>query len=256
MPDKQDIAFTVIVDGREWDEVLGGWRCPALKIPGATVEGVYVRGNRVEPHCYQVKHGAGVVRWIGSEVPERAGILIELTKELSPKDLTLRWKKFALFVPIFAALAGASFQYLISSPRTPAESSGAPAHSLTCEKSVRITVPVEMQRVPIREEIKGTFQDLPKGYRIWTLVYPASVGRFYPQNEAKVTGNTWSSEVVIGLNHEAGRQFLIYAVLADERAHNELSIYAERAVKLNDSPGLIDLPAGTRVCQMITVTRK
>lgn len=260
MPDKQETTLTVMVSKKQWDEVLGGWHCPALKIPGAKVKDVFVGGRRAESNCYEVNEGACIVHWLGSERPEEAGVLIKLTEELSTKDLTLRWKKLAIVVPVITALIALAAPYIGSALRPPAESSNAPAPSpppsLNCEKSVRITVPVDTQTVPIKEEVRGTLQDPPKGHRVWTLVYPTSIGRYYPQHEARVTGNTWSSDALIGLKHDAGRQFLIYAVLADERAHNHLSIYAERAIRTNDSPGLIDLPAGTRVCHMITVTRR
>lgn len=256
MPDKQATNFTVALTDKDWDQELGAWRCPALKIPGAKVADVLVAGASANFSSYEVNYGLGTVRWTRPKPPERATVIIRLTEELSTRELTLRWKKLAVAVPVITALLGGLISYISTVERRPPGNVNAPPVSSACDDKVKITVPVDMQAVPIVDEIRGTLRDLPPGQRIWTVVYPPSIGKYYPQNEAEISGNTWSSKVTIGLNDEAGRTFLIYAVAADERAHTELSIYARRARESNDSPGLRDLPEGARACQFIRVVRK
>jgi hypothetical protein len=255
MNDKQAIAFTTTLTEREWDTDVSGWRCPVLKIPGAKVEDVFVLGGRVDSSSYEVNHELGVVRWVRPETPERATVFIRLTEELSTKELTVWWKKFAIIVPIITALLVGALPYILSKRTPPGDNRDAPNPSLTCGKKVKISVPVDGQHVPVFEEVKGIHQDLPPGHKIWTLVYPPNIGKYYPQNEAELIDNTWASKVVVGLDHEAGRTFHIYAVLADEKAHKDLSLYAQRARDKNESPGVTDLPEGVRICQFIRVTR-
>lgn len=256
MHDRQATAFTVALSDKDWDQELGAWQCPALKIPGAKVVDVFVAGSPANFSSYEVNYSLGTVRWLRPKRPERATIVIKLTQELTTRELTLRWKKFAIIVPIIAVVLTGVISYVSTAERRQAGDVKAPPTSLACDEKVKVIVPVDMQAVPIVDEIKGTFQDLPPGHRIWTMVYPPSIGKYYPQNEADVSGNTWSSKVTIGLNHEAGRTFLIYVVAADERAHAELSIYVRRARETNDSPGLRNLPEGARACQFVRVVRK
>jgi hypothetical protein len=243
MPDKQATAFTVALTDKDRDGKLGGWRCSALKIPGARVVDVLFDGLTADTRSYVIDYELGIIRWVRPKPPARATVVIRLTEELSTKELTLRWKKLAVIIPLITAvLAG-----FISYKSMPISSA--------CDEKVRITVPVDMQTVSIVDEIKGTVQDLPPGHRIWTMVYSPSIGRYYPQGEADVSGNTWSSKVTFGLDSEAGRVFLIYAVVANEQAHTELSMYATRVRETNDSPGLRNLPEGARACQFIRVVR-
>lgn len=215
-----------------------------LKIPGAQVTDVLVQRSSVDGADYEVKYDLGIIQWKPPKTPERATVIIKLTEELSSKDLTRWWKNFAIIVSIISILLVASVLYF--SLHTP----------VPCDQNVKITVPVHQQSVSMYEEIKGTFQDLPKGHKIWTMVYPTNARKFYPQKEAVLVGNTWSSKVIIGQEKEVEKIFHIYVVVADEEAHSHLSMYAQRAENRNDSPGLWDLPEGARTCQFIEVVRK
>lgn len=255
VPNNQAIAFPVKVDKQDLDKELGGWRCPVLKIPGAKVEDVLVLGNSVSSSCYTVNHELGIVRWVHPEPPERATIVIKLTEELSTKELTLRWKKLAIIIPIITVVLAGVFSYIQSKRTEPVDNQRLPYLPSTCQKNVKISVPVDMQHVSISEEIKGTYKDLPPGHKIWVMVYPPTIRKFYPQAEAELTNNTWSAKAQIGLSHEAGRTFHIYAVLANENAHNALGFYAARARDKMASDGISDLPEGAVICHEIQVTR-
>jgi len=258
MPDKQTIAFTTSLTEQEWEAGLNGWRCPVLKIPGAKVEDVLAGGARADKSWYEVIYEHGVIRWVRPDPPGRALVFIRLTEELTTTELSHWWKKFGIIVPIISTLLLVASTFIHQTGTGPTVNPNAPhpGPNYTCDNKVRILVPGEGQRVPVFEEVKGTFQDVPQGHRIWTMVYPPNIGRFYPQTEAELTGNTWSSKVVIGLDHEVERTFHIYVALADEKAQDALNIYARRARETNESPGIKDLPAGVRICQFISVVRK
>jgi hypothetical protein len=256
MTDKQIIVFPFTIGEQDWDKELGGWRCPLLKIPGAKVTDVVVQRNSANISSYEVNYDIGIVYWKLPTPPERATIIVSLTEELSSKDLTHWWKKFAIIVPIISALLAGSLSYFSSRCADTKENPSRAHATVACDQNVKITVPVDAQHVSMWEEIKGTFQDLPSGHKIWTMVYPPTTGKFYPQNEVELIGNTWSSKVAIGLKDEAGRRFHIYVVVVDEKAHTQLSMYAKRARDLNESPGLRNLPEGARTCQFIEVVRK
>ena len=48
------IAFIISIHKKDWDNTIGGWRCPALKIPTSTVEAFYVKGEKVDDRQYKL----------------------------------------------------------------------------------------------------------------------------------------------------------------------------------------------------------
>jgi hypothetical protein len=105
MPDP--ITFMTRLTDAEWDEVIGGWRCPALQIPGATVDGIYVEGSQVDSGRFQVLEGQHIVRWMPSDKPQRVAVVIKLTKELALGSETDKWKKRAILLPFIATIVAA-----------------------------------------------------------------------------------------------------------------------------------------------------
>lgn len=116
------IAFTTTITERDWDSELSGWRCPVLKIPGAIVEAVFVAGARVDASWYEVLNEHSLIRWVRQDHPQQAVVSLKLTEELSTKELTLRWKKLAIVLPlmssIIVALIAGGFSYYSSRNRT------------------------------------------------------------------------------------------------------------------------------------------
>lgn len=260
MPDKQAPAFIITLTQRDWDMELSGWRCPALKIPGATVECVFLSGNRVDQSWYEVNHELEIIRWVRSDRPPQVTVLIKLTAELSTRELTLRWKKLAIVLPAIAsivvALIAAMLSYFLPRFQSGANANMA-APAVTCSERVQITAPVDLLRIGMQVMVEGSFQDLPKDQKIWVLVYPSGIGRYYPQNEAREKpDNTWLAPASIGVDKDSGKEFYIFAVLADRRAQEVLNQYMRQARNENDSPGMAELPRGTEICQHVKVTRK
>ena len=119
------IAFTTTVGEQDWDENVGGWRCPAIRIPGAAIEAVYVSGARVDTGWFEVMTDLAIIRWARPDHPDRATISIILTKELSTEELTARWRKLAIALPAIATIAAATITGLISHSNTKSEPSAA-----------------------------------------------------------------------------------------------------------------------------------
>jgi len=98
------IAFTATVSDRDWDSEMSAWRCSALKIPGAQVDAIFVGGARVDFSWYEVLSDLYLIRWVREQHPTQAAIAIKLTEELSTKELTLRWKKLAVLLPVLSSV--------------------------------------------------------------------------------------------------------------------------------------------------------
>jgi hypothetical protein len=113
------ITFTTRLNIQDWDPTLKAWRCPALAIPKADIEDLFVDGDRVDKAKYEVLRGPLAIRWIAADPPTGAVAQVQLGEELSLESETSRWKKLAVIVPfvasIVAAFIGAAATYLSKS---------------------------------------------------------------------------------------------------------------------------------------------
>jgi len=99
--------FTVTLSDEEWDEVKGGWRCVALEIPGIEVSALYVDGKLVDPAQYNANLQLRLIRWSGSNHPATASLHLKVAAPLSTQELTVRWKKLAILLPVIGGFAAA-----------------------------------------------------------------------------------------------------------------------------------------------------
>jgi hypothetical protein len=99
--------FTITLSDDDWDSVKGGWRCPALQIPGARVKYIYVNGALADPTYYEVHQEVGFIQWLRSYFPGQAAVHVGLDKELSTEELTVKWKKLAVILPVIGTLGAA-----------------------------------------------------------------------------------------------------------------------------------------------------
>jgi hypothetical protein len=117
------ISFSVTLTARDWDPNLGGWRCPALRIPGSVIDALFDKGSRVDSSWYEPLPEHGMVRWVrDDDHPHEPTILLKLTQELSTRELTTRWKKLAIVLPVIAtvlaAVVSGSVTYFAAKPRS------------------------------------------------------------------------------------------------------------------------------------------
>ena len=115
--------------------------------------------------------------------------------------------------------------------------------------------------VALYQEIHGTSRRIPEGERMWLIVYPHAVGRYYPQGDQSLpvieNNGNWSGSATFGLAEDApGTGFDLLVVLADADAHCALNMYmVENAAKGEGWPGLLALPEGVTVYQRLRVSR-
>jgi hypothetical protein len=111
------MVFQVRVSHIEWDEVSSSWRCPALKIPGAHIDSMFVQGKLVDPGWYEVRSAEELIRWTRSDAPpESAAFSIRLTQDLSTKKETSRYKGSTGILGALVAAAAAIIVALIQRP--------------------------------------------------------------------------------------------------------------------------------------------
>lgn len=114
------ISFTVSLTESDWNRVLGGWQCAALKIPGAVVESFFADGLKIDSEWYAVDHANQLVRWIRNDSPPQlAAIVLRLTRDLVTSDKLDFWRKLAIVVPVLAALVTSLGAVLVARVKTP-----------------------------------------------------------------------------------------------------------------------------------------
>lgn len=117
---------------------------------------------------------------------------------------------------------------------------------------VKINLP---HKAYIEEDIIGTATNIPDGYKLWILVYPNTAQKYYPQHDSiKIQDGKWSIKIRLGNENNTGEKFDIVAIIADEKANNELESYMDSCAN-GYCPGLYDLPEGTSIKDSIEVTR-
>jgi hypothetical protein len=130
----QDTVFTIRLTEADWDDTMRGWRCPALSVPGAVVDAIYLEGSRADTARYEVLPAEAFIRWILPDQPQRAAVVIKLTQELTLGSDTDRWKRRAIILPALATVVAAAISgvatYFARAPafRIAAVEEPAPAH--------------------------------------------------------------------------------------------------------------------------------
>jgi hypothetical protein len=98
------ICFILELRKDDWKENVNGWSCPALTIPGATLEALYASGQ-VNSTWYQVDTRVGLIKWLREgRPPASATAQIALTKELEDREVSSLWKKLAILLPAVASI--------------------------------------------------------------------------------------------------------------------------------------------------------
>jgi hypothetical protein len=103
-----DIVFTIRLTDADWDDTIRGWRCPALNVPGAVIDAIYLEGNRVDTARYEALPAQAFIRWLFPDRPQQASVAIKLTQELTLGSETDRWKRRAIVLPALATVGAAA----------------------------------------------------------------------------------------------------------------------------------------------------
>ncbi len=109
-----EISFVVTASEQDWDKTMGGWRCSALRIPGAKVDSIYYSGKKADDAWYKIKPGVDMIHWIRDDEPKQIAITISIAEELSPKYLTDKWKRLAKLLPFLTTILSSVITGLFS----------------------------------------------------------------------------------------------------------------------------------------------
>jgi hypothetical protein len=128
----------------------------------------------------------------------------------------------------------------------------------TREPALKITYPAAGAEVSMREEVEGTYENLPDGQVVWVVVYSHASGRYYPQNDpAELQRNgRWTSLVYFGVEADRRQTFDALAVLADAKGQASIRSYLAEARDRNDWPGLDRWPQGVILYDRVKVARR
>ena len=146
----------------------------------------------------------------------------------------------------------------LPAPTPTPTSTPTPTPSSTPEPAVKITTPSEGSYVGTTQLVSGTSQNIPAGYEIRVMIYSQGIDRYYPQDKPADIGinGDWTKYVFIGNESDAGKQFDIVVMLADEKAQEYLDDYIEDCIEKGNYPGLETLSEGLSEHDRITVTRQ
>ncbi len=114
------VSFNSTLGRDDWDDHIGGWRCPALGLPGAKLEALYTGGGQLATDQYGALP-TNHVKWRGrAEPPEEVEANVILTKGL----VTDRWKRASILLgfvgTVLGTPLGARFADRIPGGRSPA----------------------------------------------------------------------------------------------------------------------------------------
>jgi hypothetical protein len=124
--------------------------------------------------------------------------------------------------------------------------------------SLTITHPAAGAEVSLREEVGGTYENLPDGQVVWVVIFSHTSGRYYPQNDPALLqqNGRWDSLAYFGVEADHDQAFDALAVLADERGQAAIMAYLAGARDRNNWPGFDRLPDGVLTHDRVTVTRR
>jgi hypothetical protein len=112
------ISLFLTLGGRDWIPALRGWRCDALKIPGARIDAVYAENDRLNPSWYQVDDDHEVIRWSREADPPPDLMTTVLLEKPLKEDVSPGWQKLKIATPVITALLGVLGGIFASGPAT------------------------------------------------------------------------------------------------------------------------------------------
>ncbi|TPI28313.1 hypothetical protein FJW08_21300 [Mesorhizobium sp. B3-2-1] len=157
------IGFTVRLTQDDLDPITRSWRCPALELPGASLQEVYADGERIDPEKYRVVRNQ--VRWIGEKPPEKLAAVVNVDSETSEEVFQSRneakknedwWRKFGTIVPLITAALAAGVSLYLSKGPAPSPPSPTP-HTLTMRIApVDFDKRMPSPRISVNEQVIAT----------------------------------------------------------------------------------------------------
>jgi hypothetical protein len=122
------------------------------------------------------------------------------------------------------------------------------------ERPIHITTPFNDQMVSLRQQVMGSYKEIPAGQTLWVVVAPYSSSLYFPQQSPAVIqpNGTWSSLTFIGSPVDAGHAFDIFLVLVNQKGQQVFVTYLAGQTQ----NGLSSLPPGATIVDKVTIWRK
>jgi hypothetical protein len=122
------------------------------------------------------------------------------------------------------------------------------------ERPLHISSPYNDQVINLRQQVLGSYKEIPAGQTLWVVVGPYNSALYFPQPKPAVIqpNGAWSSLTFIGAPTDTGRAFDILLVLVDMQGQQGFNTYLAG----NPQNGMDSLPPGTTIVDKVTVWRK
>jgi hypothetical protein len=122
------------------------------------------------------------------------------------------------------------------------------------ERPIHITSPFNDQSVNLRQQVMGTYEEIPADQALWVFVAPFRAPLYFPQPDPAILqpNFTWSSLTFVGSSDSAGQAFDIVLVLVDHQGLQAIRNYLAGKNRY----GLNGLPPGATIVDKVTVWRK
>ena len=75
------IRLNIHLEDKDWIPAIGGWRCEALSLPGASLEALYHDGIKADTKTFNIENH--IIRWAGKSRPNDLLATLSLNKDLS-----------------------------------------------------------------------------------------------------------------------------------------------------------------------------
>lgn len=121
--------------------------------------------------------------------------------------------------------------------------------------SVRITDPINGEKIEHQITVHGTSQNIPKGDAIWIVIYEYADTNYYPMLFPAViqASGDWTSRALVGGNNDSVNSYDIIAVVADPAAQQEFINYILNANGIYSGKPM--LPIGAQIVSTVNVQR-
>ncbi len=74
------IRLNIHLEDEDWIQAIGGWRCDALTLPGASIKALYHDGIKVDTKTFDIENH--IIRWAGTSRPTDLLATLILSKDL------------------------------------------------------------------------------------------------------------------------------------------------------------------------------
>jgi hypothetical protein len=124
------IAFFVRLDEEDWGSDEGAWRCPALRIPTASVRELRSQSKSIPPEKYRVELDTHLIFWLGGEterpkttiavrIDVSQALVTSAQAELATKESSVRVAGISAIASILVAAITGTGTYYAAKAKSP-----------------------------------------------------------------------------------------------------------------------------------------